>query len=142
MEIKDRFIKYCLLFIEYAVFFFSPIGWLVIAVGIMVSFDWVTGVIAAYKSGERVISGGFFRTFIKFTMYAIGIISTRMLEIFLQGKIDIPFASLLAGFIFVIEYKSVMENISKATGIDVMQFIKDKIVSIKVDKKYIKKDEL
>jgi len=128
---RENFLKYCWIFVEYLIFFFSPVGWLVAGVGIMISFDWLTGVVAADKRGEKIISGGFFRTFIKFVMYAIGITSTRMLEIMLQGKIEIPFASLLAGFIFVIEYKSVMENISKATGIDVWQFVKDKLVSIK-----------
>lgn len=135
MDIRDRFIKYCLLLSEYVIFFFTPVGWLVLSVGVMISFDWITGVLAAKKQGERIVSGGFFRTFVKFSMYAIGIVSTRMLEIILQDKISIPFASLLAGFIFVIEYKSVMENISKATGVDVWEFIKDKVVKIKVDKK-------
>lgn len=131
MEIRDRFIKYCLIFSEYMIFFFSPVGWLVMGVGIMITFDWVTGVVAASKNGEKIISGGFFRTFVKFVMYAIGIVATRMLEVFLAGKIEIPFASLLAGFIFVIEYKSVMENISKATGINVWEFVKDRVTSLK-----------
>lgn len=128
---KERFIQYCILFSEYMLFFFSPVGWLVCGVGIMISFDWLTGVIAASKRGERIISGGFYRTFIKFLMYAIGIVSTRMMELMLEDKISIPFASLLAGFIFVIEYKSVMENISKATGTDVWEFVKEKVIKIK-----------
>lgn len=132
---KDRFTNLMILLAEYLMFFFSPIGWLVVALGIMVSFDWVTGIVAASKNGERIVSGGFFRTFVKFFLYAIGIIATRMMEVMLDGKINIPFASLLAGFIFLIEYKSVMENISKATGVDVWQFIKDKITGIKVDNK-------
>jgi hypothetical protein len=53
-----------------------------------------------------------------------------MLEILMQDKIAIPFASLLAGFILLIEYKSVMENISIATGVDLWDWIKDKIANI------------
>jgi hypothetical protein len=115
---------------QYIVIFFSPIGWLVAGVGIMVAFDWVAGVAAARKKGNKIVSGGFYRTFIKFTLYAIGIIATRMLEILMQDKIAIPFASLLAGFILLIEYKSVMENISIATGVDLWDWIKDKIANI------------
>jgi hypothetical protein len=36
----------------------------------------------------------------------------------------------LAGFILLIEYKSVMENISIATGVDLWDWIKDKIANI------------
>lgn len=116
--------------IQYIIFFFSPIAWLVAGVGIMVAFDWVAGVAAARKKGNKIVSGGFYRTFIKFTLYAIGIIATRILEILMHDKIPIPFASVLAGFILLIEYKSVMENISIATGVDLWDWIKDKIANI------------
>lgn len=115
---------------QYIIIFFSPIAWLVAGVGIMVAFDWIAGVAAAKKKGNKIVSGGFYRTFIKFTLYAIGIVATRMLEILMQDKIAIPFASLLAGFILLIEYKSVMENISIATGVDIWEWVKDKIATI------------
>ena len=115
---------------QYIVIFFSPIGWLVAGVGVMVAFDWIAGVAAAKKKGNKIVSGGFYRTFIKFTLYAIGIVATRMLEILMRDKISIPFASLLAGFILIIEYKSVMENISIAIGVDLWDWIKDKIANI------------
>ena len=115
---------------QYIVIFFSPIGWLVAGVGVMVAFDWIAGVAAAKKKGNKIVSGGFYRTFIKFTLYAIGIVATRMLEILMRDKIAIPFASLLAGFILLIEYKSVMENISIAIGVDLWDWIKDKIANI------------
>lgn len=115
---------------QYIVIFFSPIGWLVAGVGVMVAFDWIAGVAAAKKKGNKIVSGGFYRTFIKFTLYAIGIVATRMLEILMRDKIAIPFASLLAGFILLIEYKSVMENISIAIGVDLWDWIKDKVANI------------
>ena len=115
---------------QYIIIFFSPIAWLVAGVGIMVAFDWIAGVAAAKKKGNKIVSGGFYRTFVKFTLYAIGIVATMMLVILMQDKIAIPFASLLAGFILLIEYKSVMVNISIATGVDLWDWIKDKIANI------------
>jgi len=115
---------------QYVIFFFSPIAWLIIGVGCMVFFDWVTGVAAANKRGEKIMSGGFYRTFVKYALYSIGIIATRLLEVLLKEKIDVPFSSLLAGFIMVIEYKSVMENISLATGTNLWKWIKGKISDI------------
>lgn len=116
--------------LQYLIFFFSPIAWLVVGVGVMVTFDWIAGMAAANKKGERIVSGGIFRTFVKFMLYAIGVVATRMLEILMKDKIDVPFASLLAGFILIIEYKSVMENISIATGTNLLEWVKDKIATI------------
>jgi len=115
---------------QYIVFFFAPIGYLIAGVGIMVMFDFITGVAAAKKRGEKILSGGFYRTFVKYVLYSIGIIATRLLEIMLKDQIKIPFSSILAGFILVVEYKSVMENISLATGVNVWDWVKDKIANI------------
>jgi len=117
--------------IQYTVFFFSPIAWLTLGVGFFVAFDWVTGIVKAKKKNIPITSGGFFRTFVKFAMYSIAIISTRVLELLLHDKMDIPFASLLAGFIIVMEYKSIMENISEVVGVNLWEFIKDKVIKIK-----------
>jgi len=120
-----------LIAIQYLFFFFSPIVWLTIGVGIFVVFDWFTGIMKAKKKKEVITSGGFYRTFVKFLLYAIAIISTRTLEILLSDKIEIPFASVLAGFIIVMEYKSIMENISAVVGYDILELVKDKIIRIK-----------
>ena len=133
LQIKSTAAFWSLAF-YYFIFFFSPIAWLIVGVGIMVAFDWITGVSAAWKNKTPIMSGGFYRTFVKFVMYAIGIISTRLLEVLLNDKIDIPFASLLAGFIIVIEYKSVMENISKVVGVDLWEWIKNKFARIEIKK--------
>lgn len=119
-----------LIALQYLVFFFAPIAWLIVGVGAMVTFDWIAGMAAAHKKGEKVVSGGIYRTFVKFTLYAIGVIATRVLEILLKDQISIPFASLLAGFIVVIEYKSVMENISIYTGVNLWEWVKNKIADI------------
>lgn len=115
---------------QYLVFFFAPIGYLIAVVGIMVMFDFIAGIAAAKKRGEKILSGGFYRTFVKYVLYTIGILATRLLEIALKEQIKIPFASILAGFILVVEYKSVMENISLATGVNIWDWVKDKIASI------------
>ena len=121
--------------LQYLVFFFAPIGYLIAGVGLMVFFDFITGVAAAKKRGERIVSGGFYRTFVKYVLYSIGIIASRLLEILLKDSIKIPFSSLLAGFIIIIEYKSVMENISFVTGINIWEWVKDKISDIHPKKK-------
>lgn len=129
-RIQALFADWQNILIQYMIFFFSPIAWLIFGVGIMVLFDWIAGMAAARKQGRKIVSGGFYRTFVKYALYAIGVISTRVLEILMKDKIDIPFASLLAGFILVIEYKSVMENISIATGVNLWEWVKSRISNI------------
>ena len=129
-KIQQLFADWQILLTPYLIFFFSPIAYLIFGVGIMVFFDWIAGVAAARKKGKAIVSGGFYRTFVKYALYSIGVIATRILEILLKDKINIPFASLLAGFILVIEYKSVMENISIATGVNLWDWVKEKISSI------------
>jgi phage-related holin len=116
--------------LQYLVFFFAPIGYLIAGVGLMVCFDFISGVAAAKKRGERIVSGGFYRTFVKYVLYTIGIVASRLLELLLKDSIKIPFSSLLAGFIIIIEYKSVIENISFVTGINIWEWVKDKISDI------------
>ena len=118
------------LLLKYLIFFFSPIAWLIFGVGVMVLFDWIAGIAAAKKKGNKIVSGGFYRTFVKYMLYSIGIIATRVLEILLKDNINIPFSSLLAGFILIVEYKSVIENISIATGTDLWKWVKEKIAQI------------
>lgn len=122
--------KYEGYFVKYIIFFFTPIIFLLLGIGVMVFFDMFSGMAVAKKKKEEITSAKMHRTFTKFFLYSMGIISTRLIEIFLQGEIHIPFASLMAGFIILIEYKSLMENISIVTGTNVWEWVKEKISEI------------
>lgn len=113
--------------IPYLVFFFAPITWSIIAIGVLVFADVFTGIRAAKKRGERIHSRGMSRTVGKMLYYTIAIVLSRVMEI---GFIDwLPIAQLTSGYIALVEFKSNMENIATVTGVDVWNHLKDKFES-------------
>lgn len=127
-NLKQMLTDYGIMFLQYVGAFFAPIFILMLGIGVFTVFDWYTGIQAAKKKGEAITSAGYARTLTKFLLYTIMIISTRALELMIPpGFINIPFASLAAGFILVVNYKSIVENISTATGVDLWDFVKDKL---------------
>lgn len=98
---------------------------MLVAVGILVLADSYTGLRAARKRKERIHSRGLSRAVGKVSLYLLGIILSRMMELIFFPSI--PLSSIVAGYIGVVEFKSNMENISEATGIDIWKALIDKI---------------
>lgn len=117
--------KYILSFLPYLAFFFAPIQHLLIATGILVFADMITGAKAAKKRGEVIHSKKMTRTISKTIFYFIAIILSRIMELVYFP--DMPLATITAGYIAIMEFKSNMENISEITGIDIWKAIVDKI---------------
>lgn len=110
--------------IPYIIFFFAPITWSIVGIGVLVFADVFTGIRAAMKRGERIHSKGMSRTVGKMLYYTIAIVLSRVMELaFIPW---LPIAQLTSGYIAVVEFKSNMENISQVTGIDVWNHLKDK----------------
>jgi hypothetical protein len=57
--------------------------------------------------------------------YCLAIILSRVMEVSFISWL--PIAQLTAGYIAVVEFKSNMENIAEITGIDIWNFLKDKL---------------
>lgn len=111
--------------IPYLVFFFAPITWSIIAIGVLVFTDVFTGIRAAQKRGEVIYSRTMSRTVGKMLYYSIAIVLSRVMEL---AFIDwLPIAQLTSGYIAVVEFKSNLENISQITGIDIWNHLRDKI---------------
>jgi phage-related holin len=108
----------------YIFFFFTPITWSIVGIGVLVFTDVITGISAAKKRGERIHSKGMSRTVGKMIYYTIAIVLSRVME--LAFITWIPIAQLTSGYIAVVEFKSNMENIAQITGVDVWNHLKDK----------------
>lgn len=110
--------------LPYVVFFFAPITWSLVGIGVLVFADVFTGIRAAKKRGERIHSKGMSRTVGKMLYYSIAIVLSRVMEL---AFIDwLPIAQLTSGYIAVVEFKSNMENIAEITGVDVWNNLKDR----------------
>ena len=116
-------------FAPYIVFFFTPTFPLLISVGILVLCDVITGICASRKRGEKIQSRKMERTVAKLVLFSIGILISRLMEVVFFPYI--PITSIVAGYIALTEFKSNMENISEATGIDIWTFVLNKLQGLK-----------
>lgn len=102
--------------------FFLPIYPAMIAVGILIAIDTITGVIAARRNNETVTSKKFGRSVTKALVYELLVIAAHLCESYLfQG---IPFVKLSLAFLASTEFLSVSENFTKITGLNFVQYIK------------------
>ncbi len=106
----------------------APIQTVLITVGVLVFADFITGVWAAIKEGQKITSAALRRTVSKAILYQIAVISGFILEKFLMGD-SIPVAKLIAGTIGLVEVKSVLENTKRITGQDIFKDLISKLGS-------------
>lgn len=106
----------------------APIQAIIISVGILIVGDMVTGILAARKRGENITSAAMRRTVSKMFVYQLVVISGFLLDHYLlTGTIIIP--KIVAGVIGMVEFKSILENVNKITGIDILSDLMKKIGS-------------
>jgi len=110
--------------LPYVFFFFAPITWSIVGIGVLVFADVFTGIAAAKKRGERIHSKGMSRTIGKMLYYTIAIVLSRVMELTFISWL--PIAQLTSGYISVVEFKSNLENIAQVTGVDVWNHLKEK----------------
>lgn len=95
--------------------------------------DFVSGVWAAKKKGNKITSQGFRKTITKFVFYSLAIICSVVLQdMFTKEmfpKLDLVYW--IAGFICLTEFKSIIENIGVITEINIYDAIKHLLPNFK-----------
>jgi len=102
--------------------FFSSIEPAMIAVGILIMIDTMTGVIAAKKNGETITSKKLSGAITKSLIYQLLIISAHLCELYLFEQI--PFVKISLAFLAMTEFTSISENFQKTTGKNFIKYIK------------------
>ena len=102
--------------------FFAPIYPAMVAVGILIMIDTMTGVIAAKKNGETITSKKLGGAITKSLVYQLLIISAHLCELYLFEQI--PFVKISLAFLAMTEFTSINENIQKSTGKSMLTYIK------------------
>jgi len=127
-------VKYIPFIIAGLLSFFLPIQKLLLATGILVTADIITGIIAAKKRGEAINSKKMGASVTKTLLYFIAIILAHIMEnnFFIGGE---QLSKATASIFAVIEFKSNLENISSATGIDLIDKLKQFIETNRKTKK-------
>lgn len=100
-----------------------PIASFLMAIGVLVMVDLVTGIAAAKKRKEKIRSQGLRNSVIKTVWYFLAILTGHMMQSIFFKSLEIDY--FISSFIAVIEFKSLLENIAELTGADVWTHLKN-----------------
>jgi hypothetical protein len=120
---KDFIIKLLLA----AIAVLSPIKTVIIATGVVIILDLISGVVRAVKAKEAIQSSVMRRTVTKFLVYQLAIISGFIIETYLLS--GIPITKLVSSVIGLVEIKSILENLNDIYGQNIFKSILDKLGS-------------
>ena|SRR3972149_2396958 len=121
-QIIDLLLPYSDRLVLILITFFAPLLPAMVAVGLLIIIDTITGVIAARRNKETVTSKKMGGILTKMLVYQLLIISAHLCEAFLFPII--PFVKITIAFLAVVEFKSISENFQKSTGLPFLKFIK------------------
>lgn len=113
---------------------FAPIKAVLITVAVLIAFDFITGIWASKKRGDKISSSAMRRTVAKLLVYQLCVISGYLLEKYLLDGV-IPAAKLIAGVIGIVETKSILENSQSITGMNIFKELINKLGSPNDSKK-------
>lgn len=95
---------------------------LIICLSFLLLVDFLTGVRKAKSLGEKIQSKGFRRTINKMNDYTLAIISSQVFTWMLSLEFTLSYY--VALFVCGIELKSIFENVSQTTGVDIIGYFK------------------
>ncbi len=106
----------------------APIQATMLTVGFLIFLDLATGIWAAIKRQELIKSAALRRTVSKMIIYQLAVISGFFIEKYLlEGSI--PVTKVVAGFIGLVEFKSILENSNIILGTDIFKALIQKLGS-------------
>lgn len=112
----------------------APIKSLLISCGFLIVADMVTGIMAARKRGDQIKSAEMRRSVSKMVVYQFAIISAFALEKYMLQDL-LPVSKIVSGVIGMVEFKSILENVSTVAGQDILKLVLDKLGSKNAEKK-------
>jgi len=106
----------------------APIKAALLTVGFLIFLDLVTGIWAALKRAESLQSAALRRTVSKMIIYQMAVISAFLIEHYILAE-TLPMTKVVAGFIALVELKSILENSNTILGTDVFKLLIKKLGS-------------
>lgn len=94
---------------------FAPIKAALITIIILVFVDLILGIMCAVKRGEKITSSGMRRTITKIFIFEMAILAGYLTEMYLMGG-HMPLSKVVAAYIGLVEYKSILENLEIING--------------------------
>ena len=99
--------------------FIAPIQGILILLGFLLVSDLMTGLWKSHKKGHKITSGRMSHTISKMVLYALTVILTHGMEQVFPTLSYLHLTHIAGGYICLVELKSVYENVSEITGLDI-----------------------
>lgn len=118
------------LLIIYVITVLTPVFPALLWLGILMFLDLITALLKAKKQNDEITSGKLKNSATKALLYFVVVIAAHIMDSQFFASVEwLPAkaAQLAAGFLAVIEFKSLLENVSGILGMPLLQFFKDKI---------------
>ena len=112
-------------FLGFLTSFVLPVGPFIVLSIFLVFADLYSGVRLAKKNEVKLTSRGLYRTVEKIGLYLFVILCSRGIEVVFKLPVPVTYIASIA--ICLTEFKSLIENTSKLTGVDFTDRIKDLI---------------
>jgi len=112
----------------------APIKAIILTVGVLILFDFITGLMAARKRGETITSAGMRRSVSKLVIYQIAVITGFLVETYMLSDM-LPVTKFVAAIIGLVELTSIFENINTVYGSNLFGAVIDKLGSVNQKKK-------
>lgn len=109
---------------------------LIMGLSLMLLIDFITGLRKAKHLGEKINSKGFRRTISKMNDYCLAIVGSQIFT--WMFDLDFTLSYYVALFVCGIELKSIYENVSQTTGVNIIGYFKG---FIPTPKDFLKKDK-
>lgn len=111
--------------------FFAPIKGILLSVCIVIFLDTVMGLYKAIKTDEQITSKRMSAIVSKLLLYQCTVLSVYVFDIFLVGEffkiwfqIEFLFTKLVGLTLFIIEFKSIIENFEAAFNVSIFDILK------------------
>ena len=95
---------------------------LIMGLSFMLLIDFITGLRKAKHLGEKINSKGFRRTISKMNDYCLAIVGSQIFT--WMFDLDFTLSYYVALFVCGIELKSIYENVSQTTGVNIVGYFK------------------
>jgi len=106
----------------------APIQAVMATVGFLIFVDLATGIWAALKRSEKITSAAIRRTLSKMVIYQTAVISGFLIEQYILSN-ELPITKVVAGFIGLVEFKSILENGNVILGTNIFKLLIAKLGS-------------
>jgi len=123
----DGLLAFAYKYIMWFLVFITPAHPFLYLIFTLLGLDFVTGIAKSKKLNEPITSKRMRDTTIKFVWYSVAVLAAFFIENTFFPGASLYLTKLIGGYITLTEFKSLLENVSVLTGIDLWTLVQAKV---------------